>query len=128
MDLNFEDLEMQKWNIQTDRAQKALEKNVVICLVIIFIPRFTIMNDSKKLNIVWEKYLSAPGRSCLVFSENSMVSSLWSYHLWDIKSRNIKNTAESIKKTPQILVFLKIDILLMVAQNSIGHRLSKRTK
>ena len=36
MELNFEDLEIQKWNISTDRAQKVDEKNGVICLVIMF--------------------------------------------------------------------------------------------
>ena len=36
MELNFEDLEIQKWNIPTDRAQKVDEKNGVICLVIMF--------------------------------------------------------------------------------------------
>ena len=36
MELNFEDLEIQKWNIPTDRAQKVDEKNGVICQVIMF--------------------------------------------------------------------------------------------
>ena len=35
--LNFEGLEMQKWNIPTDRARRADEKNGVICLVIMVI-------------------------------------------------------------------------------------------
>ena len=30
-ELNFEGLEMQKWNIPTDRAQRVDEKNGVIC-------------------------------------------------------------------------------------------------
>ena len=33
MELNFEDLEMQKWNIPMDRTQRVDEKNGVICLV-----------------------------------------------------------------------------------------------
>ena len=39
MELSFECLEMHKWNIETDRAQRADEKNEVICLVIMFNPR-----------------------------------------------------------------------------------------
>ena len=37
MKLNFEGLEMQKWNIPTDRAQGIDEINGVICQVVIFI-------------------------------------------------------------------------------------------
>ena len=33
IELNSVDLEMQKWNISTDRAQKVDEKNGVICLI-----------------------------------------------------------------------------------------------
>ena len=33
MKLNFEGLEMQKWNIPTDRTQGVDEKNRIICLV-----------------------------------------------------------------------------------------------
>ena len=36
--LNFEGLEMQKWNIPTDRAWRVDEKNGVILLVIKFTP------------------------------------------------------------------------------------------
>ena len=36
-ELNFEGLEMQKWNIPTDRTQRKDEKIGVICLVIMFI-------------------------------------------------------------------------------------------
>ena len=39
MELTFEGLEKQKWNISTDRAQRAHKKNGVICLVIMFTPR-----------------------------------------------------------------------------------------
>ena len=39
MELNFEDLEMQKWNIPTDEAQRVDEKNSAISLVIMFTPR-----------------------------------------------------------------------------------------
>ena len=36
MELNFEGLKMQKWNVPTDRIQIVDEKNEVICLVIMF--------------------------------------------------------------------------------------------
>ena len=39
MELNFEVLEMEKWHIPTDTAQRADEKNGVISLVILFTPR-----------------------------------------------------------------------------------------
>ena len=38
MELNFEDLEMQKRNIPTDRARRIEDKNGVICLVTMFTP------------------------------------------------------------------------------------------
>ena len=62
MQLNFQGLEMQLWNIPRDRAQE----------------------------VVWAKYLSAPERSYWGFSENVMVNRLWSYRLWDIEGRNVK--------------------------------------
>ena len=36
MELNFEGLEIQKWNAPTDRVQIVDENNGVICLVIMF--------------------------------------------------------------------------------------------
>ena len=53
MELNFEGLEMQKWNIPTDRTQKADEKNGVICLVIMFTPRVMVIKMSKWLIFVF---------------------------------------------------------------------------
>ena len=38
-ELNFEVLEIQKWNILTDRTQRTYEKKWVICLFIMFTPR-----------------------------------------------------------------------------------------
>ena len=67
MKLNCESLEIQKWNIPTDRTQKVNEKNKIICLVI-FTSRVMVIkmtkndsffafsaDDSKKLVTVWEK-------------------------------------------------------------------------
>ena len=47
MELNFKDLEMQKWNIPTDRAQRMGEKNRVICLVITFTPGIMVIKNVK---------------------------------------------------------------------------------
>ena len=47
MQLNFEDLEMQKWNIPTDRAQRLGTKNGVICLFVMFTLRVTVIKMSK---------------------------------------------------------------------------------
>ena len=83
MKISFEDLAMQKWNIQTDRAQTVDEKNGVRYWIIMFTARVTVIKMSKiaadgceKLVIVWVKYLSAPARSYWTLSENGTVSSL----------------------------------------------------
>ena len=68
MELNFEGLEIQKWNIPMDRAQERDKKNGIICIVILFTPNFLVMNtskmalfflfstdDSQKLVTVWAK-------------------------------------------------------------------------
>ena len=76
MKLNFEGPEMLKWNIPTNKAQRIHEKNGILCLIIIFSPRVTVIkmlqiapffvfssNDSDKLITIWAKYLHAPKRS-----------------------------------------------------------------
>ena len=112
MELNFEGLEIQNWNIPMERTGKGNEKNGAIFLVIMFTPRVMFIkmpkngsfflfsaNESKKLVTVWAKYLSAPERSYWFLSENGMVNRLWSYRSWVIEGRNIKKTAESAKNT-----------------------------
>ena len=47
MELKFEGIEMQKWNIPTDRAQRVDEKYGVICLIIMFTLDINVMNMSK---------------------------------------------------------------------------------
>ena len=47
MEMNFENLDMQKWNIPTDKAQRVDEKNGVIRLVILFTPRVMIKKCQK---------------------------------------------------------------------------------
>ena len=49
MELNFEGLEMQKWNIPTDRAQRADGKNGVICLVSCLLPKLWSLKCQKWL-------------------------------------------------------------------------------
>ena len=62
MELNFEDLQMQKWNIGVDGAQKTNKRNMGISLIIMFIMLMAHVfvfsaDDSKKLVKVWAKYL-----------------------------------------------------------------------
>ena len=45
--MNFDGLEMQKWNIQTDRAQRVDEKNGIICPAIIFASGVMVIKMSK---------------------------------------------------------------------------------
>ena len=47
MELNFEGLEKQKWNIPTDRARRVVKKSGVICLVIMFTPGAMVIKMSK---------------------------------------------------------------------------------
>ena len=67
------------------RAERVDEKNVVICLLIIFTPGVMVTemskmiyfllfsaDDSKKLVTVWVNYSSASGRSYFNLLENAM--------------------------------------------------------
>ena len=69
MELNFEGLEKQEWNIPMDQAQREEEKNWVIYVVIMFTPRVMVIkmpkmaeffvfsvDQSKKVVTVWRKY------------------------------------------------------------------------
>ena len=44
--LNFEGLGMQRWNEPTDKAKRVDEKNVFICLVIMFTSRVMVIKIS----------------------------------------------------------------------------------
>ena len=93
MELNFEFLEMQKWNIPTDRAER-VDKNNVSCLGIMFTPRVMVSKMSKWLIFcifcymtlkTWQKfkqniYLSASQRSYLDLVESAMDYWVLSYH------------------------------------------------
>ena len=52
MELNFEGLEMQKWNIPMDRARRVDEKNGVVFLVIMFTP-WVMVKHGKTYNYTW---------------------------------------------------------------------------
>ena len=53
IELNFEDLEIQKLNIPTDRAQKVYQKNGFICLVVMFKSRVMVFKMSKMANFFY---------------------------------------------------------------------------
>ena len=53
IEVNFEGLEMQKWNIPTDRVQRVDEKNVIICLVIMFTYGVMVIKMSKMAHFLY---------------------------------------------------------------------------
>ena len=53
MELNSKCLEMQKWNIPTDRVQRVDGKNRVICLVIMFPPWVMVIKMSKMAHFLY---------------------------------------------------------------------------
>ena len=64
----FEGLEMQKWNIPTDRAQKVDEKIRVICLVIMFTTRVMVIKMSKMAHFLY--FLLMPAKNQSQFGQN----------------------------------------------------------
>ena len=74
-ELNFEGLEMQKWNIVADRAERVDEENGVICLIIIFAPRVMTIKMRKMAHFVYfllmpAKIQSQVGQNILVHLKN----------------------------------------------------------
>ena len=134
MELNFEVLEMQKWNIPTHRvdeknAQRINEKNRIICLVVMLTPRVKVIKMSKKAHCLsfqqkighsLSKIFKASERSYGILSKNGIVIMFRSYSSWDIERRNIKNLSSEEKKHRNP-VFSRVDILLMVAQKPVIH-------
>ena len=112
MELNFEVLEMQKWNIPTHRvdeknAQRINEKNGIICLVVMLTPRVKVIKMSKKAHCLsfqqkighsLSKIFKASERSYGILSKNGIVIMFRSYSSWDIERRNIKNLSSEEKK------------------------------
>ena len=62
MELNFEGLEMQKWNIPTDRAERWDGKNGVICLVM-FTPKVMVIKMSKIAHFLYFLLMPAKNQS-----------------------------------------------------------------
>ena len=121
-------LRVLKWIIPMDRAQRADDNSGVICLFIMFTPRFTVFKMSKFTIClyflllaakVWERYLSTHGRYYRVCAGNDMVYRFWPKCSWDIVDR-YKKIAESRKKY-QNPVFWNVEIFLMAAENYIIH-------
>lgn len=52
MELSFDGLEMQRWNIPTDGAQRADKKNGFICPVVMFTARAIVSKMSKMTQIL----------------------------------------------------------------------------
>ena len=53
MELNFEVLEMQKWNIPMVRAPRVYEKNGIISLFIMFTPKDVVIKISKMAHFLY---------------------------------------------------------------------------
>ena len=103
-------LEMQKWNIPMDRAQK-------LCVWETWGHLFSYRDysqsyvhwntndsffvfsadDSKKVVSLWAKYLNTSVRSFWTLSEYDVLNGLWIYCSWDVDSRKIRKTAQSAK-------------------------------
>ena len=70
LELNFESLQIKKWNIPTDRSEKGDEKNGVICLVIMFTLTVKVFKISKMANFECFLLISQFGRYIKVDLEN----------------------------------------------------------
>ena len=57
---------MKKWNIPVSRAQRIDEKNRVICLVIMFTPRVTVIKISKMAHFLCHLLMAAKNYSQFV--------------------------------------------------------------
>ena len=97
--MNFECFQIQKWMLQTVRAEKVDEKNGVICLVFMFPSWAMVCKLSKKVHFLQlcadlsktSKPLKAiyiyASESCLsTLSENGMVYRGPSHRSWDISN------------------------------------------
>ena len=75
MEMNFEYFQIQKWMLQTVRAEKVDEKNGVICLVSKFpswVMVFKLSEFSKKSKSIKSVYIYASERSRYTLSENGI--------------------------------------------------------
>ena len=68
VELNFADLQMQKWNILRDKPQKADEKNRIIWPVIMFPPRIMAIKMLKMAHFLY--FLLMTAKSSSEFEQN----------------------------------------------------------
>ena len=99
MKMNFDYIQMQKWMLQTVKAEKVDEKNWVICLVFMFPSWVMVLKWSKKVHFlqfcadlkkksksIKAIYIYAPERSCYALSENGIVYYAMTYCFGDIRN------------------------------------------
>ena len=104
MKMNFDYFQIQKWMLQTVRAEKVDEKNGVICLVSMFLSWVIVRklsknvqflqsfaDLSKKSKSVEAIYRYASESSHYTLSENSMVYRGLRHHIWDIDYQSISS-------------------------------------
>ena len=63
MELNFEVLEMQNWNLPTNRTQRIDEKNKIIYLFIMFSPKIMVIKMSKMTRFLYFLLMTAKTQS-----------------------------------------------------------------
>ena len=99
MKMNFDCFQIQKWMLQTIRAEKSRWKNGVICLVFIFPSWVMVCKLSKKVHFlqlcanlcqkskpIKAIYIYASESSLSTLSANGMVYIGLSHHSWDISN------------------------------------------
>ena len=125
MALNFVGLEMQKWNTETDKTQKVDEENGVIYLGIMFTPTVMVIKMSKMAHFLYFQLMTA--KKLWQFQQNIYVHlkdliEFLQKMVWLISFRfTIHKILRSQQKVYQNPLFLRVDILLKVAQNPIIH-------
>ena len=125
MALNFVGLEMQKWNTETDKTQKVDEENGVIYLGIMFTPTVMAIKMSKMVHFLYFQLMTA--KKLWQFQQNIYVHlkdliEFLQKMVWLISFRfTIHKILRSQQKVYQNPLFLRVDILLKVAQNPIIH-------
>ena len=95
MELNFESLEMQKWNIPTDRAQKVDEKNGVIYLVAMFATRVAVIKISHITHFLYFLVMTAKDLSIAQFFAFSDYDSKKKVRVWPKYWMHLKDCIQS---------------------------------
>ena len=63
MKLNLDGLETQKWNSATDRPQRVVDENGIICLVIMFTPRIMVIKMLEMAHFLYILLMTAKNQS-----------------------------------------------------------------